>query len=83
MFPSTEAIWNAIRAPIRFSEAVQHFEQDGPHRYIDVGTSGTLATLLKYALPVHSRSCAHAILTPLGHDHQNLQKVLLAVGACR
>jgi len=29
---------------------VQHFEQDGPHRYIDVGTSGTLATLLKYAL---------------------------------
>jgi bacillaene synthase trans-acting acyltransferase len=82
-FSSTEGIWEAIRKPIRFREAVHHFEQDGPHRYIDVGTSGTLATLLKYALPADSRSCVHAILTPLGDDRRNLHNVLLAAGVCR
>jgi bacillaene synthase trans-acting acyltransferase len=77
---STEALWNAIRQPIRLSEAIRHFEKDGPYRYIDVGPSGTLATLLKYALPGHSRSRVDAILTPLGYDQKNLQTFLIALG---
>ena len=80
---STEAIWNAIRQPIRFREAVREIEQDGPHHYIDVGTSGTLATLLKYVLPTGSRSRVHSILTPLHECERNLKNVLLATDASR
>lgn len=80
---STEAIWNAIRQPIRFREVVQDLEQDGPHHYIDVGTSGTLATLLKYLLPTGSRSRVHSILTPLHECDRNLKNVLLAIDASR
>ena len=82
-FVSTEALWNTIRQPIRFRESVQNIEQDGPHHYIDVGTSGTLAALLKYALPTGSRSRVHSILTPLDQGDRNLQNVLLAIGAGR
>jgi bacillaene synthase trans-acting acyltransferase len=80
---STGALWNAIRERIRFREAVQHMEQEEPHHYIDVGTSGTLATLLKYVLPAGSRSCVHSILTPLGGCDRNLQNVLLAIRSKR
>jgi acyl transferase domain-containing protein len=82
-FVSTEALWNAIRQPIRFREAVLDMERDGPHHYIDVGTSGTLATLLRYVLPTGSRSRVHSILTPFDQCDRNLQNVLLVIGRSR
>lgn len=64
--------WQAVRQPIRFDETVAHLEKQGPHRYIDLGPSGTLATFVKYGLPDTSRSTAHALLTPYGQDRKNL-----------
>lgn len=64
--------WRVVRQPIRFREAIAYLEAQGTHRYIDVGPSGTLATFVKYALPDHSGSSAHAILTPYGQDQKNL-----------
>ena len=78
-FVSTEALWDAIRQPIRFREAVLDIEQEEPHHYVDVGTSGTLATLLKYVLPAGSPSRVHSIVTPLGQCDRNLESVLLAL----
>ncbi|KAB1588220.1 acyltransferase domain-containing protein [Burkholderia cepacia] len=74
----TQALWNAIRLPMRLRETIRHFEQSGPCHYIDLGPSGTLATLLKYILPPQSRSRVHAILTPLGEDDRNLHATLAA-----
>lgn len=64
--------WRAVREPLRFRDAIHHLEQQGPHRYVDVGPSGTLATFVKYLLPAGSASRAHAILTPYGQDLKNL-----------
>jgi bacillaene synthase trans-acting acyltransferase len=73
---SAETLWNTIRRPIRFRDVVQSLEQDGPHHYIDVGPSGTLATILKHVLPVESRSDVLPILTPFNRCDRNLEKVL-------
>lgn len=68
--------WRLVRHPIRFKEAVASLERQGPHRYIDVGPSGTLATFVKYGLADESQSSAHPILTPYGQDQKNLTALL-------
>ena len=68
--------WDVVRHPIRFRDTIAHLEQQGPHRYIDVGPSGTMATFVKYGLPETSRSTAHAVLTPYGQDQKNLTALL-------
>ncbi len=70
--------WRVIREPMRFREAVLQLERTGPHRYIDVGPSSTLATFLKYILPSGSQSTIHSILTPYGHDQRNLTELVAA-----
>jgi acyl transferase domain-containing protein len=64
--------WDVTRHPIRFPEAIARLEQTGPYRYIDVGPSGTLATILKYVLAPTSRSVAHATLAQYGDDLKRL-----------
>jgi hypothetical protein len=54
-------------------------EQQGAHRYIDVGPAGTLATFLKYGLPPTTRSTVQAILTPFGGDQKNLTAVSASI----
>lgn len=71
-----EDFWHVVRHPIRFREALEALEAQGPHRYVDLGPSGTLATFVKYALPKDSTSSAHATLTPYGQDARNLAAVL-------
>ena len=72
--------WNVVRHPIRFREATARMEQQGAHRYIDAGPSGTLATFLKYGLPATTKSTVQAILTPFGADQKNLAAVSASVG---
>jgi acyl transferase domain-containing protein len=68
--------WNVARNPIRFMDTLAMLERSGPHRYIDVGPSGTLSTFARYALPKTSASTAHPILTPYGQDTKNLHALL-------
>ena len=68
--------WRVVRQPIRFRDTVAHLERQGPHRYIDLGPSGTLATFVKYGLAPESRSTTHAVLTPFGQDEKNLASLL-------
>jgi hypothetical protein len=61
---------------MRFRDTLRHLERQGPHRYIDVGPSGTLATFVKYGMGAESTSSSHALLTPYGHDRRNLEAML-------
>jgi acyl transferase domain-containing protein len=70
--------WDVARGPIRFRETIAQLEQQGAHRYIDVGPAGTLATFLKYAVP-ETKSAVHAILTPFGFDQKNLAALLATI----
>jgi acyl transferase domain-containing protein len=68
--------WDVARRPIRLDRAVGHLELQGPHRYIDVGPSGSLATVVKYMLPRGSSSTAESVLDPFGHDGQKFDAVI-------
>jgi acyl transferase domain-containing protein len=68
--------WRVARNPIRFMDTLAMLERSGPHRYIDVGPAGTLATFAKYALPAGSASTVHPILTPYGQDTKHLDALL-------
>lgn len=56
--------WTVTRRPIRFDETIVNLETAGSYLYIDVGPSGTVATLLKHVLPAGSRSHAIQVLNP-------------------
>lgn len=68
--------WRVVRQPIRLPETIARLERSGPHRYIDVGPAGTMATFVKYGLPAGSRSTTHSILTPYGEDLKNFNLLL-------
>jgi bacillaene synthase trans-acting acyltransferase len=59
-----EQLWDALRRPIQFERTIMDLESYGPHRYVDVGPSGTLATFLKYGLPKESESQVFATMSP-------------------
>jgi bacillaene synthase trans-acting acyltransferase len=65
-------LWSAARRPILFQQTIAELEKHGTYLYIDAGSSGTLATFLKYLLPRTSKSSARATLTPFGNDLQNI-----------
>jgi acyl transferase domain-containing protein len=65
-------LWSVARRPILFQQTIEELEKHGTYSYIDVGSSGTLATFLKYLLPRTSRSSACATLTPFGSELENI-----------
>ncbi len=76
---SADFFWNVVRYPIRFLEAAQRFDRQGPCRYLDVGPAGTLATFLKYGFGPNTASTMQAVLTPFGLDQKSLAA---AVASC-
>lgn len=68
--------WRVVRQPIRFGDAIAQLERSGPHRYLDLGPSGTLATFAKYLLPQGTRSTTQALMTPYGQDEKLMAAVL-------
>jgi acyl transferase domain-containing protein len=72
-------LWDIVRRPVRFDRALALLESRGPHVYVDAGPSGTLANLVKYALPASSRSTVAPSLTPFGGERRALDRLQLAV----
>lgn len=72
----SDALWRVAREPIRFERTVAFLEARGPSRYVDVGPSSTLATLLKYALPPTSTSRAVGIISPFSDEGFALERVI-------
>lgn len=68
--------WSLVRRPVSFSQTIRQLEQrPEPLLYLDVGPSGSLATVLKYLLPASSTSVVMSVLSPLGNDANNLAHV--------
>lgn len=74
---SPEFFWQVVRQPVRFDETVSWLEARGPHAYVDLGPSGTLATFLKYALPrgAASASAVYPIMTYYNRAGENLRRL--------
>jgi bacillaene synthase trans-acting acyltransferase len=70
-----EMMWNTVRKPIEFERTIAELEKHGPLDYVDVGPAGTLATLLKYALPPASDSRMYTILSPFGLELKNYDRL--------
>lgn len=73
---NADALWNAIRRPIRLQATIEMLNAQGPWRYIDVGPSGTLATFVKYVLPRHAEYIAQPVMTPYGDDLRHFSKLV-------
>ena len=74
--------WEVLRCPARFSEAVGSLEKlAGPHLYLDVGPSGTLAGFVRNLGARHPASEAMAVLTPFGNDLRSLARLKEALKA--
>lgn len=58
--------WSVVRDPIRLPETLSAIGAPEGHRYVDLSPGGTMATLLKYALPEGTQ--IHSILSPAGGD---------------
>jgi acyl transferase domain-containing protein len=69
-------LWNIIREPIQFQRTIAAMEAKQAWSYIDLGPSGTLATFVKYNLPVQSASNTASIMTLFGQDLGNMDKLL-------
>jgi trans-AT polyketide synthase/acyltransferase/oxidoreductase domain-containing protein len=67
--------WTVVREPVRFQQTIRHLENLGPHRYIDAGPSGTLATCVKYLVAADTSSTLAQVLSPFGGDLQSLERL--------
>ncbi len=77
---SAEFFWHAVRQPIRFKQTLEMLEGSGGGHYVDLGPSGTMASMVKYGLSRDSRSSFQAIMTPFNQASRNIRKVLAASG---
>lgn len=70
-----EHLWDVVRQPILFQKTIQQLEAIGNYTYLDLGTSGTLATFVKYNLLPPSGSQVMPLLTPFGSHLHKLELI--------
>ena len=68
--------WRAVRVPVRFQQTMEMLDRQGEWQFVDLGPSGTMASLVRYSLPSASGSSFQAIMTPFNQGLMNLQRVL-------
>ena len=74
--PDASHLWAAIRGVVDFRSTIAKLEAAGGGRYIDLGPSGTMATLVKHNLKPGSASQFLPILSPFGRSREHLAKAL-------
>jgi acyl transferase domain-containing protein len=74
--PSSAHLWTATRARVDFRGTISDLERSGSHLYLDVGPSGTMATLVKHNLTRESKSEYASILSPFGRSKESLAKAM-------
>ncbi|MEV4315697.1 ACP S-malonyltransferase [Actinocrispum sp. NPDC049592] len=72
--PTPEHYWRVVSGPIEFERAIRGLEAQGPHRYIDLGPSGTLHNLTAAILGA-SRGRSYPLLSMFGRDSRLLADV--------
>ena len=63
-------------SPAVLGPVLADLDRDGPHLYVDLGPSGSMATAVKYNLPPESRSESLPLVTPFGQERRNIGKYL-------
>jgi acyl transferase domain-containing protein len=76
---SAEYLWDVMRHPVDFHRAVTVMLNRGDYVFLDVGPSGSLATLVKHALPRGSASSAVSAINQYGRNLQTLSKLQTAL----
>lgn len=66
--------WEVIRYPVNFEQAVINVLNDGDAVFIDLGPSGSLATLVKYIVPADAGSLAVPLINQFGRDLESMEK---------
>ena len=69
-------LWDVIRYPVEFAKTIEILLAVDNYTFIDVGPSGTLATLVKYLLPAHSKSFYLETINQYGRDLDSLNKLM-------
>jgi bacillaene synthase trans-acting acyltransferase len=73
-------LWSTFRHPVAFDATVRGLLQRGEFHFVDVGPSGTLATFVKYLLPVGSGASFGDVANPFGRDLQTYAGALGRMG---
>lgn len=68
-------LWNLLRYPVDFQKTIKVMLKMGDYQFIDVGPSGTLATFVKYLLPLDSGSSYSEVMNPFGKDMHGINKL--------
>lgn len=68
-----EHFWQVIRKPVLFLETLKRILQNGPHTFIDVGPSATMATFVKYIIGRNSDSDALLTVNQFGRDTRTME----------
>lgn len=76
----TDHFYRVTRQPLRLGPVLSELDPEGPHLYVDLGPSGSMATAVKYNLPQGSRSEFLPLVTPFGNERRNVAKYLGRVG---
>ena len=75
---SAAHLWRAARQPIDFARTIAALEASRPHRYLDLGPSGTLHGFVRNNLAAGTRSRSYPVLSPLATDGSLMERVRAA-----
>ncbi len=72
---SLEHMRDATRGCVDLARTLRSLEASGPHLYVDLGPSGSMATAVKYTLAPDSRSQFHTLITPFGQECTHIERL--------
>ncbi|MCX7923142.1 MAG: acyltransferase domain-containing protein [Clostridia bacterium] len=72
---SSDYLWNVVRMPILFKQAINQLEYLHSNIYLDLGPGSTLTNFIKRNLEVNSKSQCIPVITVYNQDLKNLEQV--------
>ena len=73
---SANHMWEVTRHLVDFVKTIRRLEAAGPHFYVDLGPSGSMATAVKYNLQSGSQSELLIVSSAFGHERKNIEILL-------
>lgn len=71
----SEFLWDVLRKPMNFRDAIKAFHGTGEYLYIDLGASGTLQNFTKSIIGEKSNKNILSVITPFGSEVNKFNKV--------
>lgn len=73
---SAAHLWEATSRCVDLARAIRGLEESGPHLYVDLGPSGSMATAVKYNLAADSKSEFLSVITPFGQERKHIERLI-------